>query len=315
MKIRRFVKKHDDLLLVYAILVVVFFFGAVSSKSFLTGTNMGNILEQAVSLGIVSLGQILVILIAGIDLSVGAVVSMSTAIMSLELLPGIGGLLVNLLLTIGAGVIVGLFNGIGIVRLRIPPFIMTLASMSIVSGIALKIRPIPGGTVPYEFMDFMFGRIGIFPRAVLLWAIAAASLFWLLERRRFGRNLYAVGDNAGTAVLSGIKVDRVRLQTHVLCSVIAAGGGICVAARMGTGDAKLGELFSMDSVTVCVLGGVSLFGGQGNVIPLLAAVFIVSGISNILNMLGVSSYYQYIFKGFILLMTVLVFSIKNKREG
>lgn len=315
MKLRSFIRKYDDLFIVYAILVVVFLAGTVSSDSFLTGINMGNIMEQAVSLGIAALGQILVILIAGIDLSVGAVVSMSAAIMSLELVPGIPGVLLNIGITLTAGILVGIFNGIGIVRLRIPPFIMTLASMCIVKGIALKIRPIPGGSIPYEFMDFMFGRVGIFPHALLLWVVIGILLFWMLHHRRFGRNLYAVGDNATTAELSGIKVERVRMGSHVLCSVIAAIGGICVAARMGTGDASLGDLFSMDSVTVCVLGGVSLFGGQGNIIGLLASTFIVSGISNILNMVGVSSYYQYIFKGLILLVTVLVFSLKGKRKG
>ena len=144
-----------------------------------------------------------------------------------------------------------------------------------------------------------------------LWAL----LVWLLGSRRLGRNLYAVGGNPTTAALSGIPVGRVRMQAHILCSVLAAVGGICVAARMGSGDATLGETYSMDSVTVCVLGGVSLFGGQGNIVGLLASTFILTGISNILNMVGVSSYYQYVFKGLILLVTVLVFSIKDKQKG
>ena len=145
-----------------------------------------------------------------------------------------------------------MFNGFGIVRLRIPPFIMTLSTMCIVNGVALKIRPVPGGSIPYEFMDLLFGRIGIFPHAVLLWAVAGALLVWLLGSRRLGRNLYAVGGNPTTAALSGIPVGRVRMQAHILCSVLAAVGGICVAARMGSGDATLGETYSMDSVT-CLL--------------------------------------------------------------
>ena len=315
MNLRAFIKRHDNLFIVYAILLAVAVVGAVSSPRFLTGINLGNIMEQAVGLGIVALGQVLTILLAGIDLSVGAVVSMSTAIMSLELSGGAAGILLNILLTLAAGALVGVFNGFGIVRLRIPPFIMTLSTMCIVNGVALKIRPVPGGSIPYEFMDLLFGRIGIFPHAVLLWAVAGALLVWLLGSRRLGRNLYAVGGNPTTAALSGIPVGRVRMQAHILCSVLAAVGGICVAARMGSGDATLGETYSMDSVTVCVLGGVSLFGGQGNIVGLLASTFILTGISNILNMVGVSSDYQYDFKGLILLVTVLVFSIKDKQKG
>lgn len=314
MNLQAFIRKHDNLIIVYAILLLVLAVGAAASPRFLTGLNMGNIMEQAVSLGIVALGQVLTILLAGIDLSVGAVVSLSTAIMSVEWAPGALGVLAGICLTLAAGVLVGAFNGFGIVRLRIPPFIMTLSTMCIVNGVALKIRPVPGGSIPYEFMDLMFGRFGIIPHAVLLWALIGGVLIWVLSRRRFGRDLYAVGGNPTTAALSGIPVARVTMQAHVLCSVIAAVGGICVAARMGSGDASLGSLYGMDSVTVCVLGGVSLFGGQGNVAGLLASTFILTGISNILNMVGVSSYYQYVFKGLILLVTVLVFSVKDRRK-
>lgn len=312
---RSLIKKYDNLIIVYAILIAVLVAGALTSPRFLTGLNLGNIMEQAVGLGIVSLGQVLTILLGGIDLSVGAVVSMSTAIMSVELVPGAAGVVLNIAITLAAGALVGAFNGFGIVRLRIPPFIMTLSTMCIVNGIALKIRPVPGGSISYDFMDLMFGRVGIFPHAVVLWAVIGVLFAWMLSSRPFGRNLYAVGGNATTASLSGIPVGRVRLQAHILCSVIAAIGGICVAARMGSGDASLGDLYGMDSVTVCVLGGVSLFGGQGNIAGLLASTFILTGISNILNMVGVSSYYQYVFKGLILLVTVLVFSIRDKRKG
>ncbi|MCQ5130161.1 ABC transporter permease [Butyricicoccus faecihominis] len=314
MKIRVLIRKYDNLCIVYALLFAVLLIGTVSSPRFLTTVNLGNIAEQAVGLGIVSLGQALAILLAGIDLSVGAVVSLSTAIMSVELLPGAPGVLLNLGITVAAGTLVGAFNGFGIVRLRIPPFIMTLSTMCMVNGIALKIRPVPGGSIPYGFMDLLFGRVGIFPHALLLWSVLGAALIWLLHHRRFGRNLYAIGGNAATAALSGIPVGRVRVQAHVLCSVIAAVGGICVAARMGSGDATLGDLTGMDSVTVCVLGGISLFGGQGNIVGLLASTLILSGISNILNMIGVSSYYQYVFKGLVLLITVLVFSVKSRRK-
>ena len=314
MTLKTFVKRHDSLLVVYVILLLVFGFGAVSSSRFLTGINIGNIMEQAVSLGIVSLGQLLTILLGGIDLSVGAVVSLSTTIMSLELFPGPFGVVVNLAITLLAGLAIGCLNGIGIARLRIPPFIMTLATMTIVNGIALKIRPTPGGSIPYEFMELLFGRIGIFPHAMIIWIVILCLLLWILHHREFGRNIYAVGGGSVAAELSGISVARIRIQAHIICSLIAAIAGICVAARMGSGDATLGDLLGMDSVTVCVLGGVSLFGGQGEIMGLLASTFVLSGISNILNMIGVSANYQYVCKALILLLTVLFFSIKGRKR-
>ncbi|MDY3619145.1 ABC transporter permease [Agathobaculum sp.] len=314
MRVKAFLKKNDTVAIVYGLLVVVVLAGAMSSPRFLTGLNIGNIFEQAVGLGIVSLGQVLAILLAGIDLSVGAVVSMSTTIMSLPLVPGPAGIAVNIVICLAAGALVGLFNGIGIVKLKLPPFIMTLSTMCIVNGVALKIRPVPGGEIPFDFMDLLFGRWGVIPHAALLWLALLALIAWMLHDRQFGRNLYAVGGSAATAALSGIRTGRVTLLAHVLCSVIAAVGGVCVAARMGSGDATLGDLYGMDSVTVCVLGGFSLFGGRGNVIGLLASTLILSGISNILNMAGMSSYYQYVVKGLILLVTVLVFSLKGRRK-
>ena len=314
MKFKEYVRKNDNLVIVYLIFAVFLIIGSAVSPRFLTAFNFGNIMEQAVCLGIVALGQVLVILIGGIDLSVGAVVSLGTAMMSLELGGGALPVVFKIVLTLLAGMGVGLFNGLGIVRLKIPPFIMTLATMSIVSGIALKIRPVPGGDVPYSLTEVLFGRLLIFPYAVLIWILLLAMLVWVMGSRRFGRNLYAVGGSATTAELSGISVSRVTMTAHILCGAVASIAGICVAARMGTGDSTLGSQFGMDSITVCVLAGFSLSGGQGNVLGLLASTMIFSCISNVLNLTGVSSYFQYVFKGLILLITILVFSVKDRRK-
>ena len=312
MKLREFIKKNDNLVIVYLILIVFLVAGSMVSDRFFTTLNFGNIMEQAVSLGIVSFGQMIVILLAGIDLSVGATVSLSTALMSLEIGSTAGPVVLKIIITLGAAALVGAFNGFGITQLKIPPFIMTLAATSIVGGIALRIRPTPGGDIPYELTKALFGRLGIFPYAILIWLALFLLLIWVFRSRQYGRNLYAVGGNATTAELSGIPVRRVIWSAHILCSVIAAIGGICVAARMGTGDATLGEQYGMDSITVCVLAGFSLSGGQGNVVGLLASTMIFSCISNILNITGVKSYYQYVFKGLILLITVLAFSLRER---
>ncbi|MEA4853029.1 MAG: ABC transporter permease [Christensenella sp.] len=311
MKIKQFIKKNDEVLIVYLILIVVLVIGGFSSDRFFNPANMGNVVEQAVALGIVAMGQMLVILLGGIDLSTGAVVSVTTTILSYELVAYPYGIIVTIIIALAVGAAVGAFNGIGITKFKIPPFIMTLATMCIVNGVALNIRPIPGGSVPYEFMDLLNGRFGVITHAVILWAAIAIIIAVVLTKMRFGRAIYAVGGNPHTAELSGISVRKTTMKSHILCSMLAAVGGIYLSARVGTGDSTLGNMYSMDSITVCVLGGVSLFGGRGNIVGLFAATFILCLLSNILNMAGVSSYYQYVFKGLIMLVTVMIFSLKD----
>lgn len=314
MEVKRFVKKNEEVLIVYAILAIVVIVGGFASARFFIPMNMGNILEQATALGIVAIGQTAVILLGGIDLSTGAVVSMATTILSYPLTENPAGIAINILIVIGVSAAIGLFNGFGVTKLKLPPFIMTLATMCIVNGIALKVRPIPGGSMPTEFLDLLNGRLGVIPKATILWIAIAVIMFCVLKYRKFGRDLYAVGGNAQTASLSGISVSKTNMKAYVLCSVLAATGGIYLSSRMGTGDATLGSMYGMDSITVCVLGGVSLFGGRGNIVGVFAATFILCMLSNILNLAGVASYYQYLLKGIILLATVTVFSLKDLRN-
>ena len=311
MNIKQFVKKNDEVLIVYVILAVVLVIGGFASDRFFNPGNIGNVIEQATALGIVAIGQMMVILLGGIDLSAGAVVSVTTTILSYELIASPYGLFVNIIIALAVGAAVGLFNGVGVAKLKIPPFIMTLATMCIVNGVALKIRPIPGGSVPYEFMDLLNGRFGVITHAVILWVAIAVIFALVLKRTRFGRAVYAVGGNPNTAALSGISVRKTTISCHILCSMLAAVGGVYLTSRVGTGDATLGSMYAMDAITVCVLGGISLFGGRGNIVGLFAATFILCLLSNILNMAGVSSYYQYVFKGLIMLVTVMIFSLKD----
>ncbi|MGI6152711.1 MAG: ABC transporter permease [Christensenellaceae bacterium] len=314
MDIKQAYRKNSEVFIVYAVLVVVLIVGGVSSEYFMTLPNMGNILEQATALGIVSIGHMLVIMLAGIDLSTGAIVSMSTAILSVTFVDSPWGILIGILIVLGVSFGIGLFNGIGVTKLRLPPFIMTLATLSIVNGIALKVRPSPGGSVPLEFMEFLNGRFGIVPHAIILWAVIAVVVWYVLKYKRFGRDIYAVGGNENAAELSGISVQKTKIKAYILCSMLAGVGGIYLSARMGTGDTSLGKMFGTDSITVCVLGGVSMSGGRGNIIGLFAATFVLCMLSNILNMVGVASYYQYLLKGIILIVTVLIFSLKDMRN-
>ncbi len=304
-------KKKGEILVVYIILVAIVIVGAVvNNKTFLTPLNIGNILEQATTLGILSLGAMLPILLGGIDLSNGALISLATCLLTFSL-PGGFGMNIFLCLLFGLGV--GAFNGFGVTTLKLPPFIMTLSTMMIINGFALKILPVPGGSVPSGFMTFLNGRFGIVTHGIIVWAILAIVMFIVLNKTVMGRNLYAVGGNANTAALSGISVRRTNMFAYIVSGLIGSLAGLFLTARVGSGDSSFGDNYAMDAITVCVLGGVSLSGGRGSIVGLFAASFIMSIISNILNLANVNTYFQFVLKGVIVLVTVMVFSIRDIR--
>lgn len=297
------------------IVIFVIIVGSMTNPMFTSGRNIGNLIEQAMALGIVSLGEMLVILLGGIDLSVGAVISMTTTILAYPFSENPSSIAINIMIALAAGVLVGCFNGIGIVKFKIPAFIMTLSTMCIVNGIALQILPVPGGSIPYEFSTLLNGRMGIFPHVLILYIILFIILRYVLKRKRLGRNIYAIGGNRAVSDLSGIKSGKVVFLCYILTSVFAVIAGVYISARMGTGDPTMGSQYSLDAITVCVLAGVNLFGGRGNIITLPAATMILCMMSNILNMIGVQSYYQYVLKGVILLITVLIYSLRDRNKN
>lgn len=304
-------KRNEVISIVYTILVGIIIIGTLINPLLIKGRNIGNILEQATALGFVSIGQTVVILTGGIDLSVGAIISLTDCILSVIMHDNIFSLIVSLVLVMVMGAFIGAVNGMGITKLKIPPFVMTLGMMSVINGVALKFRPIPGGEIPFHFATFLTSRFYIIPLGTLIWAILLWVNILLLTRTRFGRNIYAVGGNEQTAELSGISTSKIKIGAYVISGFFASLAGIYVAARMGTGDPTVGSQFSLDSITAVVLGGISLFGGRGSLVGTIAAVFILSILSNILNLAGVMSFYQYVLKGAILLVTVLFYGYRN----
>jgi len=269
-------------------LVVLF---ASMSPFFLSVQNFRNIGLQAAALAVVSFGQSVVILGAGLDLSVGAIVAMVSIVSALAMLTfGVpAGLCVGLL----AGMAAGLANGLIVTRLRVFPFIATLAMMSFLSGLALNLSGgIPVTGLPMSFTDVAFANFGGVPIPVLVSVVLLVVTALILRYLRIGRNVYAIGGNQEAARLSGINVDAVKAITYVysgLCSAVAA---LILTARVASGQPTLGMSLPLESVAAVVLGGVSLFGGRGSVLGVAFGVAFVSILSNGLNLLNVSSYTQ-----------------------
>lgn len=282
------------------LLCIVF---AATSEYFLTVQNFRNIGLQAAALAAVAFGQTLVVLTGGLDLSVGSVVALVSVVSALAMIAF--GVPVGILLGLATGAAIGLVNGLVVTRLRVFPFIATLAMLSIAAGLALNIS---GGTpvagVPREFAVIAWTRVAGVPVPLLVSLILLALVFLFLRYHRVGRDIYAVGGNAQAARLSGIATDRAIVMAYTLSSLCAAVGSLILTARVGSGQPTLGTSLPLESVAAVVLGGVSLFGGRGAVINVAMGVAFVSVLSNGLNLLNVSSYTQMMVIGLALILAV-----------
>ncbi len=295
--------------LVWLILLAIVIFAAAVSPPFLGQRNIYNVFKQVAALGIVSVGQTFVILLAGIDISVGAVVSLVCCINS-HVMPveQPWAIPLGLVLSIAVGLVVGTINGFGVTKLKVAPFMMTLGMMSIVQGAAIFLRVQPGGVIPREFASPLTDNIWIIPIPLILFAVAALIGYFLLNRTVYGRHLFATGGNEISARLSGIHTDRVKMLTFIICSTMAALAGIFITARIRTGDALVGSSFGLDSITAVAIGGTSMAGGRGGIAGTIAGAFMVALLANILNLVGVSSFYQYVFKGLLIIVAVAIYA-------
>jgi ribose transport system permease protein len=285
-----------------AVLLLIIFFSAMSPV-FLSGPNFRNMGLAAAALAAVSFGQTFTILTAGLDLSVGSTVALVSIVASLIMREY--GVPSGIVVALAVGCAVGLVNGLVITRLRVVPFIATLAMLSVLSGLALNISGgLPVSGLPSSFGDLAYTAYFAIPAPVLIAFATLIASQLLLRFTRFGRHIYAVGGNQQAARLSGIKTDRVKLVAYVVCGFCASVGSIILTARVASGQPSLGTSLPLESVAAVVLGGVSLFGGRGSVIGVAFGVAFVTILSNGLNLLNVSSYTQMMVIGAALIIAV-----------
>ena len=309
-----FLRRYGPALLLTALIALFMAYTASQSPYFLTTRNMANLAIQVAPLLIVALGQFAVILLGGIDLSAGPTISLVTTIASFLLVPEPPfGYAAGIAACLATGVVIGLVNG-GLVRfLRLPDLIATLATFSVVAGLALLGRPAPGGLLSGDFANAMVVRVGNVPVAFAVAVVAALLFELILLRGRAGTRLYAVGSSEEAAYVAGIAVGRVRFAAYVLCGLLAAAAGLLVAARIGSGDPQAGTNFTLLSVTAVVLGGTSILGGRGTAIGVTAAAILIMLIQNAMNQLHVSAYWQYVLTGALTLVAVAMYAERGGR--
>jgi len=310
--ITKIFREEFQLFLLYGVLCTILIVGSVFSPHFRGLENIVNIFAQAVPLGLAAFGQTIVLLTAGVDLSVGGVISISTAICATLIHTKYSSVIIAALGTMLIGIGFGYINGISRTKLGMPPFIATLCTMLISQGVALAILPRPGGYIPSHLLSFIGFEHGAFRLPVVYFFLILAVLFILLRYHPIGRYFYAVGGNLEAARASGLNVDRIIIKAHVLCSFFAALAGLFLVARINSGDPNVGAPFILDSIIAALIGGTTFTGGKGGIIGTTAGVLILGSISNVLNMYSVNPFYQYIVKGLIFAASIFAYSCKRR---
>ncbi|WP_075291902.1 ABC transporter permease [Pararhizobium arenae] len=285
----------------------------LGTASFWTPLNISNLLRQGAMTAILAVGQTFVIITAGIDLSVGAIVGFSSVILAYLLQAGVP-LGIAIALTLLMGIAIGVFHGFGIVRMGLPPFIITLATLTSLRGIGLLITD--GSTISITHEGFTaFSRANFLGIPSLFWMVilVAVPAYIFLHLSRWGRYLFAVGSNSEAARLSGVNVNRTIYMAYILSATCAAFVGILLASRIGIGNATQAEGWELQAIASSVIGGTSLFGAVGSIHGPLIGAFILATINNGANLLNVNSFWQRIITG--LLIIVIVYFDQLRRRG
>jgi ribose transport system permease protein len=295
------------------ILALMWFVLSLLSPYFFTIGNISDITLQTSVIGIIAAGETLVILSGGIDLSVGSVFACSAVTGGLAF-QTTGSLLLTLLCTVLTGGLLGLLNGFFVNQLRVPPFIATLGMLGIARGLALILsRGIPIFGLPPGYIWIGQGTLfNIIPVPTIILLAVYALVFFIARYTRFGRFTYAIGSNAEAAQLSGINLRLVLMGTYAGCSFLCGVAAIIEAARLGTIQPAGGNGYELLAIGAVVIGGTSLFGGEGNVVATLIGALIETTIRNGLNLLGVNAFWQYVVNGGVIIAAVAVDQWKRR---
>ena len=295
-------------------LIVIFVALSIASPYFLTSNNLFNIGVQVSIVAIVAIGQTLVILTAGIDLSVGSVAGLAGVLGTMAIakagFPIIPGIIIGVLV----GAAVGLVNGMLVTQMRLPPFIATLGMLGVARGLTF----IVGGEnavygLPQSFRLFGEGQLGPIPMPLLYLIVIAIAGHVILSRSKLGRYAYAIGSNEEAARISGIPINRYKLAVYTICAALAGFGGLIAASLVHSGQPNYGIGLELNAIAACVIGGASLFGGVGTIGGTLIGAFLMTVITNGAVLLNLTQYYQQVIIGVIIWLAVWWDQVRRQR--
>lgn len=287
---------------------------SIMSPNFLTINNIFNVLRQVSINALIAFGMTFVILTGGIDLSVGSILALTGAVTAGFLASGMDPILaMSLGLLLGA--ILGAINGVIIAKGKVAPFIATLATMTIYRGLTLVYtegKPISGLGDSLSFQLLGKGYFFGIPVPIVTMVLSFGILYFILKKTTFGRRVYAVGGNEEASKLSGISVDRIKIYVYSLTGALSALAALILTSRLNSAQPTAGTMFELDAIAAVVLGGTSLTGGRGWIVGTVIGALIIGVLNNGLNLIGVSSFFQQVVKGAVILIAVL---LDRKKEA
>lgn len=286
----------------------------IMNPNFLTINNLFNVLRQVSINALIAFGMTFVILTGGIDLSVGSILALTGAVTAGFLASGMDPILA-MFLGLLLGAILGAINGVIIAKGKVAPFIATLATMTIYRGLTLVYtggKPTSGLGDSLSFQLLGKGYFLGIPVPIVTMALAFGVLYFILKKTTFGRRVYAVGGNEEASRLSGINVDRIKIYVYSLTGMLAALSALILTSRLNSAQPTAGSMFELDAIAAVVLGGTSLTGGRGWIVGTVIGALIIGVLNNGLNLIGVSSFFQQVVKGAVILVAVL---LDRKKEA
>ena len=285
---------------------------AADPAGFWSAANIANVLTGMVVLGLVSLGQNVVVLTGGIDLAVGSTATLG-AVLTAILINGYPIRVVPVILgVLLVGAVIGAVHGMLVARQGLPPFVVTLATFFVLQGLAFIVTTTPAGQITMAMSRFALERVGPIPLSFSVLVVAAAVVGFLLQRTAFGRHVYAVGGDAAAARANGVPVERTLVRAYVLCSVLAIAAGIMLAARATIGSPTAGQGLELSAITVVVIGGTSLLGGRGRLIGTLGGVALLAVIESSFTLLQLPATLTDLIRGIVILAAAAVFVARRR---
>jgi len=299
---------------VWVLVIAIVIIAALASEDFRNVRNLANVSRQGVVLSLVALGQLIVVLTGGVDLSLGMVVRLG-AISTAVLVAGFDErALPAVLITLLLGIVVGLINGGVVTRLKVPPFIATFGMLAVLQGLLLVVASTPQGR-----SGSLLGNLWVWQIGPVHWIVIFTLAIWLLvhlalTRTVWGRHIYAVGGDERIARQSGVRVNAVRVSAYIVAGALAALAGVITASRAGVGDPNAGFGLEFESLAAVVIGGASLAGGRGKVIGVLGGVLLLTIMGNVFNLVGIPVWYQQLIKGALILIGAAAYVARDQRS-
>ena len=301
----------NEMFTLVLVLLLICTIMTVLNDNFLTKGNLMNVLRQSSQYGIIAIGMTMIILLGGIDLSVGSTQAMA-GVAAVYVLNSTGSIALAILTGVAVGAIIGLINSLIITKMNIPPLICTLGTMSIIRGLILIFT----GAVSIQIKDMNYMYIGMgrflgIPIPVWILLVATAIFYYVLNYTIFGRHIYSIGGNKAAAELVGIPVQRVTIISWVISGCLTGLAAVILSARLGSGQANAGQGFEMTVIAAVIIGGISLNGGKGNLIGAILGVLTLYVLTNGLILMDVSSFWQEVIRGGLIILAVYVDNCRN----